>query len=281
MAIGGIPQYLGMVKRGMSATAAINDLFFQPNAPLFPEFDRVFRSLFGNYEAHVRIIRALASRFSGLTKTELVHKADLSSGGTSSKMIRELQECGFVAYIPDFGGKKTGGRYILIDEFSLFYIVWVEDARKIMLDTMDPDHWFKMQRSQKWRSWSGYAFEALCFKHIQQIKKALGISGVSTVESGWSWRPPKGLDKKGAQIDLVIERADKCTNLIEIKYAAGPYIINKSYAEQITHKKHRFMEITGTKNALFTTLLTSYGVTKNAHALSTVDAEVTMDALFE
>src|SRR5262249_31608892 len=77
MAVGGIPQYLGMVKRGMSATAAINDLFFQTNAPLYPEFDRVFRSLFDKHESYIDIIRALASKKSGLTKNELLKTAKL------------------------------------------------------------------------------------------------------------------------------------------------------------------------------------------------------------
>ncbi len=281
MAIGGIPQYLGMVQRGMSATAAINELFFQPNAQLFPEFDKVFRSLFDNYESHVRIVRALASKFSGLTQIELLKTTGLSSGGTTSLIIRELQECGFVAYIPEFSHKKKEGRYILIDEYSLFYIVWVESAKKIALETMDRDHWFKMQRTHKWKSWSGYAFESLCLKHIQKIKNALGISGVSTVESGWNWIPQQGSKSVGAQIDLVIDRADRCTNLVEIKYSDGPFTITKAYAKQLENKKHLFREQTKSRKTLFMTLLTTHGVTQNKYALSTVDAEVTMDALFD
>lgn len=280
MAVGGIPQYLGMVKRGMSTTVAVNELFFQPNAPLYPEFDRVFRSLFDKHEAYVDIIRALASKMSGLTKTELLKKAGLSSGGRSSSMLQELQECGFIAYIPQYGAAKSKGHYVLIDEYCLFYITWVESAQKITPASLDSDHWFKMQRSQSWKAWAGYAFESICIKHIQQIKKALGISGVSTKESVWSWIPSKGAQEKGAQIDLVIERSDRCTNLIEMKFFEAPFSISNSYKEELEHKKNLFRERTHTTHALFTTFLTVHGVKKNMYSTSVVDVEIMADSLF-
>ena len=227
------------------------------------------------------MIRALASTFSGLTKNELLLKSGLSSGGSSSRMIQELQESGFIAYIPEYGMKKSGGRYVLIDEYCLFYLVWVENARKIILDTMDKDHWIRMHQSQTWKSWSGYAFEMLCLKHIQQIKCALGISGVNSVESEWHYVPPKNSKELGAQIDLVIDRQDKCINLIEIKYAEGPFIVTKEYAKKLEYKKQLFREKTGTKKTLFTTLLTPYGVKKGEAASWIIDSEIRMDALFD
>jgi AAA+ ATPase superfamily predicted ATPase len=280
MAVGGIPYYLSMVPRGVSAAMAINDLFFQPNAALFPEFDRVFRSLFDHYESHIKIIRVLASTFSGLTKTELLSKAKLSSGGSSSRIIQELQESGFIAYIPEHDHPKTGGRFVLIDEYCLFYLTWVENAQKIILDTLDKNYWVSMHQSHKWKSWSGYAFEMLCLKHIQQIKQALGISGVKTIESSWYWYPPTNSQENGAQIDLVIDRQDKCMNLIEIKYADGPFVITKEYAKKLENKKQLFREKTGTRKTLFTTLLTPYGVKKGEASSWAIDSEITLDALF-
>ena len=35
-------------------------------------------------------------------------------------------------------------------------------------------------------TWRGYAFEYVCFNHIKEIKKALGISGVISNVSAWS-----------------------------------------------------------------------------------------------
>ena len=36
--------------------------------------------------------------------------------------------------------------------------------------------------------WRGFASENVCFNHIDQIKDALGISGVITTNSAWSKR---------------------------------------------------------------------------------------------
>jgi hypothetical protein len=280
MAVGGIPYYLGKVERGVSAARAINDLFFQPHAQLLREFDQVFRSLFDHYESHIRIIKALASTFSGLTKNELLKAADLSSGGSSSRMIQELQESGFIAYLPEQGLQKSGGRYILIDEYCLFYLVWVESAKKVILDTLDEDHWVRMHTSQLWKSWSGYAFEILALKHIQQIKGSLGISGVHTRESSWHYRAPRGSKEVSAQIDLVIDREDRCVNLIEIKYSDGPFILTKEYALKLERKKKIYREKTGTKKTLFTTLLTPFGVKKGEALSWAVDSEITLEDLF-
>lgn len=51
--------------------------------------------------------------------------------------------------------------------------------------------------------------------HLEQIKQKLGISGIATTTS--SWRELGTDSEKGAQIDLVIDRADRIINLCEMK----------------------------------------------------------------
>jgi hypothetical protein len=34
-------------------------------------------------------------------------------------------------------------------------------------------YWEREMKTQSWASWSGYAFEAICYKHIEEISKAL------------------------------------------------------------------------------------------------------------
>ena len=43
-----------------------------------------------------------------------------------------------------------------------------------------------MLESPTHRSWSGLAFERVCMLHIEQIKAALGISGVASVAYTWT-----------------------------------------------------------------------------------------------
>ncbi len=280
MAMGGVPKYLSYIGRGKSATQIINEVCFTPKGGLYDEFDNLYKSLFDNYEHHISIVKALSKESGGLTKSELLDKVKMSSGGGSTRIIDELIDAGFLIFVPSFHKKKAGGIYRLIDEYSLFYLTWIAEISKVSLESVDPEFWIKKYDTAKWYAWSGCAFESLCLKHIQKIKKALGISGISTIESGWRYIPKKAPDQQGAQIDLVIDRMDKCINLCEMKYSDREFVIDKLYAERLRTKKKVFKEQTATPKTLFTTMVTTYGVKKNAHYLSVIDSQLTMDDLF-
>lgn len=67
--------------------------------------------------------------------------------------------------------------------------------------------WFGIQKTQAYVGWCGYAFENICVKHVSQIKKAFQIGGVYTTVS--SWYQPGNSTNSGAQIDLLLDRADQ------------------------------------------------------------------------
>lgn len=280
MAMGGVPKYLSYIARGKSAAQIINEVCFSLNGGLYNEFDNLYKSLFDDYEHHIAIVKALSKAIEGLTKNEILGKIKLPSGGSSSRIIEDLVDTGFLVYVPSFNKKKIGGIYRLIDEYSLFYLTWIAGITKIGLESVDAEFWIKKQSTSKWKAWSGCAFESLCLKHIQKIKKALGISGVSTIESGWRYLPKQAVNEQGAQIDLIIDRADKCINLCEMKYSDDEFFIDKPYVEKLQNKKSVFREQTGTTKTLFMTMVTTYGVKKNAHYLSLIDNQLIMDDLF-
>lgn len=142
----------------------------------------------------------------------------------------------------------------------------------------EKDYWGKMQSSQKWHSWAGYAFENICLKHTHKIKEQLEIGGVTTQESHWHYFPKKG--EKGAEIDLIIDRADQCINLCEIKFYHSNYIMTERDAKDLERKKKLFIEKTGTRKAVFITLITPFGATVNQHYLRCVDNQMTLEELF-
>lgn len=279
MALGGVAQYLSYVKRGESASQTIDRLCFHPDGALYNEFPKLYRSLFTNYEDQIAIVEALASRRRGMAQKDLAKLADMKLGGTFSKRLKELEESGFISRVPLFG-KKSSPLYVLTDEYSLFYLSWIAKATDIDLRGAQGSYWQKKVKSPAWRAWSGFAFESLCLKHIDQIKHALGIAAVSTKSTRWTYLPKDSEREDGAEIDLVIDRADNCINLCELKYSAAPFVIDKEYGKKLRHKKHSFATQTGTRKALFTTLVTTYGVKKNSHSLGIVDSEVTVDSLF-
>jgi len=126
------------------------------------------------------------------------------------------------------------------------------------------------------RAWSGYAFEQVCIAHINQIKKALGIAGVQTDVSSWISRS----GGNGAQVDLVIDRADRVINLCEIKFVNGPFEIDRAYDSALRGKIEAFRNETKTRKALHLTMITTYGVKPGKYA-GLVQSEVSMDELLE
>lgn len=137
--------------------------------------------------------------------------------------------------------------------------------------------WQQLAESQSYKVWAGYAFEMLCHKHIDAIKRALGIAAVYT--QIYSLIVPGNLEAEGFQVDLLIDRKDDCINLCEIKFHSGPFTITKEEYQQLLSKRQRFIDYTGTKKQVFLTLITNHGVTSNAYAQEVVDAEVRLEAL--
>ncbi len=280
MALGGVAAYLGNVKPGMSSAQIINQLCFTGGRYMTEEFGRLFSSLFAKHHNHVKIVRALASAPRGLTRDGILQKTGMSNGGETTRFLRELEESGFIALIPSYRQKKKGRFYRLVDEYSLFYLRWMEPARVDALGTLDEHYWQRQCQRASWLAWAGYAFEGICLKNVDRIKHALGISGVQTTQSSWSHSPGPGEEGPGAQIDLVIDRADRSINLCEIKFVRDELEISARLRRDLERKKEVFRTRTRTRSLLLTTLITSYGVKKGKNYRGIVDNQLTMDCLF-
>lgn len=274
MAIGGVPHYLAGIQPGESAAQNIDRLFFSKDGPLKKEFSNLYSSLFTNAQHHISIIKALAKKGIGLTRNEIIDACGLSSGGTTSRLLEELEESGFISrYIP-FKKDLKDSIYKLSDEYSLFYLKFIEGAR-----TAGKGSWLRLMNAPSFISWAGFSFESICQKHVVQIKKALGIAGVYTDVASWRLSSQNG--EKGAQIDLLIDRQDLCINVCEMKFSLTEFTIDKRYAAELENKMQVLKSNTKTKKTLFLTMITTYGIKRNLYATSLVQNELKMDALFE
>lgn len=278
MGIGGVAAYLAEVQAGQSPAQIINQFYFTPQGLLFSEFNRLFESLFDKADKHIKIVTELSKKRYGILQETLLSAAELPQSGTSSTVLRELEESGFIASTAAFGKIQRQRKYRLIDEFSCFYLKWVQPYHSEILRGSDRDLWHRLYQTQSWQSWAGYAFENICFKHIKAIKAALGIAGVHTTESHWLSKGEETQD--GAEIDLIIDRSDGCINLCEIKFCQEEYVISKQYASQLIQKRERFRAMTNTRKSLFITLITPYGVKRNDYANELVQSEVILEQLF-
>lgn len=133
-------------------------------------------------------------------------------------------------------------------------------------------------KTQAWAAWTGYAFEALCYKHVKQIYNTLRISPAS-IPNTWRYVPLKGSKEQGAQIDLLFDRPDDAITLCEIKYTSKPFVMDRSYAESLELKRLVFKERTDTKKQLFLTLISANGIHQNSYSKGLIDSVVTLDDL--
>ncbi len=274
MAMGGIPHYLKEVEAGKTATQNIDQICFSAQGLLREEFLQLYPALFDHAENHVRVIQALSVTWQGLTRSDILQGTGMADGGNTTRVLEELMHSGFITGYFAFGKKKKEMRYRLTDEYSLFYLKFIEEKRSEGAGT-----WERFAQTQVWKSWSGYAFESLCLRHVPSIKKAMGIAGIYTEASAYYLKD--SAYGRGIQVDLLLDRSDHAINLFEIKFYQAPFMLKKEQADDIRLKKAIFKSATGTSKQVFFTLLTTFAIVPNEHSLGTIDKALDMDCLFE
>ncbi len=275
MALGGVPYYLKYVEPGLTAAENIQNIFFELQAPFKDEFQKLFDSLFTESQAYIELIELIAQKKEGVSRVLLESTSTFSpGGGRLTQRLKQLEQTSFIeSYFP--WDKLRGEYYKVIDEFCLFYLYWLAayKGKKLM-----QDHWLKQIQKPIYHVWSGYAFEAVCYKHINQIIQALKIK---TAESVSSWRliGKKGISE-GTQIDLLIERNDDAITLCEIKYTEEPFAIDKAYAQILAKKKNVFEKETKTKKQIFLTMISANGLKPTLYSEEMIEGIVTLENLF-
>jgi AAA+ ATPase superfamily predicted ATPase len=270
MILGGIPFYMDYVEKGLSSDQIVDSLFFAARAPLANEFDNLYAALFKNPERHIRIIESLGKSGAGMTQKELFADIKSKPGGSLTKALKELEQCGFIRRYRDFT-KKTSGQYFqLTDFFTLFYLKHIKNRIGLA-----ENYWQSQGRKGGRNAWNGIAFERVCAAHIPQVKAKIGISGVTTETSAWRSK----YSVPAVQIDLVISRDDGIINLCEMKFTEKPFNIDAGYDNELIIKRETFREETGTRKALHITMVTASGLTQGSY-IGTVQAQVLLDDLF-
>lgn len=273
MMLGGIPYYMNYISRERSLAQNIDAMFFNPNGKLRGEFKRLFESVFTQPEELEKIVRFLSTRRKGFTREEIAKGTGLFYNGDLSKWLNALVASDFIERYAPFGESKRTDYYKLTDPFCLFYLRFVDEQKAI-----DPSFWMSNVKSDKIKVWRGYAFEDLCMRHVDNIKRALGISGISSNQSSWAVIGDDEQD--GTQIDMLIERADNVINMCEMKFYSEPFAVKKSYHMKLVHRTNMLVEHVNRKTAIHSVLVTTYGLTYNEYSGDFVNV-ITMDDLFK
>lgn len=273
MALGGIPHYLKAIKAGLSAVENVERICFSKNSLLRDEFSKLYHSLFSNADKHISVVRTLAEKRQGMTRKQIIERTKITNGGSIYRVLEELKHSGFISIYRPFGKRKKEKLYRLTDEYSLFYLDFMEgkehEGRNV---------WHHLSQTQQYVSWSGYTFESVCMKHLPQIKKALNLDGVYSLSSSFYKRGTK--DAQGVQIDFLIDRNDETINLFEIKFYKEAFTLTRAYADKLKQKMQLFKAATKTKKQLFWVFISPFGLKPNIHTAQIIAKDLTMDILF-
>lgn len=273
MAIGGIPYYWRHLAKGNSLAQNFNRMFFTESAPLKNEFTELYSSLFKNAPVYMRIVNVLAKKKIGMTRSEISGAAGMAESGQLTDALDTLAESGFIRKYRAFGKARRNSIYQLIDNFTLFHFRFLGESM-----STDARFWTDTISSPRQSAWRGLAFERLCLQHLEQIRKALGISGVHT--EAYEWRHVgDDIYPTGVQIDLLLDRADNVINVCEMKFSQAAFAIDKETAETLAAKIETFKAVSKTRKAVHLTMVTSAGIVRNAYA-NQVQSEVVLDDLF-
>ena len=272
MVMGGIPFYWSKLDKSRSLAQNIDNLFFSSDGELRHEFGELYASLFKRPEKYLRIIEVLALRKAGVTRGEIALKGRLDDNGQLSRMLEELSYCGFIRKYCHIGKKVKDAIYQLTDNYTLFYYQFIKNN-----PSTDDNFWMKTIGRPAYNTWCGLAFERLCMAHSRQIKAALGISGILATIYSWHTAPSDG--KPGAQIDMLIDRADNVLDICEMKYSQTPYAITSAYRTTLLNKAGRLSEAAAGKRAVHIVMVTANGLVHNQYS-DIINNEITLEDLF-
>lgn len=167
------------------------------------------------------------------------------------------------------------------DEYSLFYLRWIEpNLKTIAKKEINEGFWLSLSSQSSWKTWAGYAFESICYKHINQIRRALYVNSGAHVGT-WRYSPRAKDGQEGAQIDLLFDRQDGVITLCEIKCSDNQFAIDKSYYQELVRKMEVFRKQTRTKKQLFLSMVTTYGLKKTIYSEELITGQATLEDLFK
>lgn len=273
MSVGGIPFYLEQFQKSYSLAQNISNICFNNNGLLYGEYERLFKSLFGEESIYEDIIENTMKHHYGILRNELLKSLKIKSGGYLTKYLNDLESSGFIQKFVPYGFNRKEQLFKVTDEFTVFYHYWILPFTRSSLNKMNSKYWLNASTKPAYKVWSALAFESLCLKHSDLIIKKLEIEGI--VENiSYNWIAKGNANLKGAQADLLLFRTDGVVNICEIKFSQNPIIIDKEMATNLLNKIEAFKRSVAGNREVHLTMITANGIKSNAWSNDLLNSQI-------
>ncbi len=256
MCLGGIPGYLNLINNQLSFEQNINQLAFCKNGYFTDELTYILSDQLKQPRAYYKILEHLCMRAYSLR--ELSTCTDISPGSMNYyldrlKALRIIEE-----YRPILlSDTAKTVQYKIIDEYVRFYFSFIKPNLHIITKNTDR-YIFDRLTSKKWNAFCGIAFERFCFRHIESIINQLHIDSLYT-RHGPYWHKKSIRRGPGVQIDMVIERQDRVSMIIECKWSVEK--VGYSILAELDNKCKRYPN--SKQHNLRNVLIASHGTTQH------------------
>jgi len=234
---GGVPRYLEEVDPSLSAAENIRRMCFLPNAPLRTDFDEMFADVVTRQpRLSGLVLRKLVDGPKNVS--EIAAAIGVEKGGDLSSSLAQLVESGMVALDaglnPETGRPRRETRYRLKDNYSRFYLKFVEPVKRLIDDGAYA--FAGMDRFAGWRTVMGLQFENLVVNNYHALLDKLHLgSALLTSAAPYIRHGSRKGGVGGCQIDLLLQ-----TNLalcvVEIKRQDH---IGREVIEEVREKVRR------------------------------------------
>ncbi len=221
LTVGGVPEYLKWATAESSVFLSLCKNSFTSGGFFVHEYERIFTSAMANNKYYKEIIEILSKK-KFATRKELAQLLDVSSGGSLSAVLVDLEKSGFITNYYPFNLQENTilTRYAIADNYLQYYVKFIKPLQK-NIDSgaydSNPQVALKMDSYVKWL---GFSFERFCRTFHYVIAEVLGFS-VMQYQSGVFFSRATDTENPGYQIDLIFDRADNVYTICEIKYLQG------------------------------------------------------------
>ena len=215
---GGIPRYLEEIDPAATANENIRRLCFSPKGILREDFDEMFSDVITRQPTFTAMVmRSLVD--GARSVTEIAESLSMEKGGRITDALLQLEESGVVSSDcgknPETGGDVRSVRYRLKDNYSRFYLKYIEPAKAVI--DGGAFEFGALDRLDGWESVMGLAFENMVVNNFRSLIAPIGFGSAHVISAAPYRRvASRNGARDGVQVDLLVQTR-RAICVVEVK----------------------------------------------------------------